>query len=111
MRGLCTPRTPVATGGLRQRRFDSAHPVVLIMLSVVFTLVSAPLTHVGVRYAQSHRRTLLLIAALALLGAGFAVSTIPGGFWSSVYTLLSVYFLACLITPWLDIAWSSRRAG
>ncbi len=81
------------------------------MLSVLLTIVSAVVTHISVRNARGKWRIILLCIALFLLGSAFSLATVPGGFWSGAYTLASVYFVACLITPWIGLLWRSRVAA
>ncbi|WP_116364602.1 hypothetical protein [Parahaliea mediterranea] len=79
--------------------------------AITATLLAAALTHVAVRYCQGMARGL----ALGLAGAGFAVACwfgayTLGGFWASFYTLLSLYFLACIAAPWVDLLARRYRA-
>jgi hypothetical protein len=53
--------------------------------------------------------------ALGLLSWAFYLGPALGGFWSGFYVLLSAYFLACMLMPWIDLAVPrtgvKRRAG
>lgn len=79
------------------------------MLSIVLTIVSAILMHIGVRNTQKRNRIKLVAASTALLLIGFSVSTLPGGIWSSMYTLMALFFVTCMLTPWFTLFWSLRR--
>jgi predicted branched-subunit amino acid permease len=81
------------------------------VLSVLLTIVSAGLTHISVRKTHGMQRTMVFCMALLLFGGAVSLSAIPGGTWSGAYTLLSVYFIACLLTPWMDLLWKSYRAA
>lgn len=71
--------------------------------NTALVLVSALLTFLGVRYAAGLLRKAFLGAALCC----FALSTFAieahGGFWPRLYTLSSIYFLVCIVLPWLDL--------
>ena len=80
------------------------------MFSLLITVGAAACTHIGLRHAAGLKRAALLALVCVLLAMAFSASTIPGGYWSGVYTLLSGYFLACLITPWIELLWTKHRA-
>lgn len=63
---------------------------------------SAILTHLGVRASGRFRRGALFVGALLLLCSAFFFGAALGGFWAGFYTLLSVYFLTTVITPWIS---------
>lgn len=77
--------------------------------SVFLATFSAILMHCSVRYAAGPRRRALIAAGLATIGVAFYFGTALGGFWPGIYTLVSVFFLATVVTPWLDLYWRKRR--
>jgi hypothetical protein len=77
-------------------------------LSVFLTLIAAAVLHCCVRYLASIWRVLSLLAVIAMLTG--AVALHAGGTWSAIYTLLSLFILACVAMPWLDFWWRKRRA-
>ena len=81
------------------------------MLSILFVTFAGVLTHVGVRHAQGSSRIVLFGFALGSLAAAIHLSSVAGGFWSGVYTLLALYFTVCMATPWFALFWRNRRAA
>lgn len=82
-----------------------------MLSSVLMTILSATMTHVSVRRVSGYGRAwLLCIAGLLLVGA-ILVGSIPGGLWAAVFTVVSLYFLACMTTPWVEMLWRLRRAA
>ena len=79
-------------------------------LSLMLTCLAAALTHLCVRYAAGAVRRGLFAIALLTLAAAVYWGTAFGGFWPGFYTLLSVYFLACIVTPWIDLYLARCRA-
>lgn len=75
-----------------------------VLTSLLLVAVAAVASHVGVRYAHGAGRLALLLLAMALLGWAFQPGRALGGFWPGVYALLSAYFLAWIVMPWLDLA-------
>ncbi|MEM7705014.1 MAG: hypothetical protein AAF358_05645 [Pseudomonadota bacterium] len=71
-------------------------------MSIALAVASAVFTHLGVRHAASRVRSAFLAAALAAISVGFWFGEALGGFWPGFYTLLSVYFLTTVITPWVS---------
>jgi hypothetical protein len=77
--------------------------------SIVLSIFAAALSHVCVRHAAGVRRYGLLGLAVIALGFSFHFGRALGGLWVGIYTLVSIYFLACMTTPWLELAWRQRR--
>lgn len=75
----------------------------LAWCSLLLAIAAACLSHICVRYCTVGKRRGLCFTIVTLLGASFYCGTALGGFWSGFYTLLSVYFLACIAVPWLDL--------
>ncbi|MEL7043605.1 MAG: hypothetical protein AAGL66_01100 [Pseudomonadota bacterium] len=71
--------------------------------STVLVLVSALLTFLGVRYAAGPQRKGYLGAALFCFVLSIFAFAADSGFWPRLYTLSSIYFLACIALPWLDL--------
>ncbi|MEM7080284.1 MAG: hypothetical protein AAF513_16815 [Pseudomonadota bacterium] len=80
------------------------------VLSIILTICAAGLTHVAVRYVTGMKRLLLIVCGLLSLALAFAYGDALGGFWPGIYTLISVFFLVTVITPWLDYFWRRYRA-
>lgn len=81
-----------------------------ILFSLILTIAAAVLAHAAVRYAQARKRAVLAGLALVALAAGMYYGDVLGGFWPGVYTLLSVFFLTTVITPWVDYLVRQRFA-
>lgn len=81
------------------------------LLSMGLAVVSAALSHICVRHMHGKGRCILFVFALVSLGAAFVLGKDMGGLWVGIYTLVSIYFLVCMLMPWLDLAWERRRAG
>ncbi|MEO0438170.1 MAG: hypothetical protein AAF098_14825 [Pseudomonadota bacterium] len=83
----------------------------MYILAIALTIVASLLTHVGIRDLTGGRRQVSLIGGLAVfllackLAAGF------DGFWSGFYTMLSVYFMGCIGSPWLVFWWKERSSA
>tara|TARA_R110002049_G_scaffold232354_1_gene404899 strand:+ start:3869 stop:4045 length:177 start_codon:yes stop_codon:yes gene_type:complete len=58
---------------------------------------------------------MVLGIVLGLLSWALCLGPALGGFWAGFYVLLSAYFLACMLMPWIDLAVRrvevKRRAG
>ncbi|MEM1112746.1 MAG: hypothetical protein AAGI11_12620 [Pseudomonadota bacterium] len=83
----------------------------MLALSLILTIAAGVLSHVGVRLMQGVQRVLVFLVALACLGLAFSITILPGGYWSGVYALLSLYILVCSLTPWIALLWRRNRAG
>ncbi|MEM0953399.1 MAG: hypothetical protein AAGI24_04590 [Pseudomonadota bacterium] len=79
-------------------------------ISVVLALSAAVASHVCVRNVQGRARQATFVVAMGCLGLSFYFGRALGGLWTGVYTLLSIYFLACMMTPWLALAWERYHA-
>ncbi len=82
-----------------------------VFLSIMLAVLSAGLCHLCVRHCRGSRAWAVLLAALLCLGLSFYLGQAFGGLWAGIYTLLSVYFMACIVTPWLELWWERHRAG
>lgn len=78
-------------------------------LSIALVAVAAALTLYAMRYGQDRRRAPLLGAATALVILPAFADTGFGGFWPSLYTLLTAYFLFCILMPWIELGWRRRQ--
>lgn len=78
------------------------------MLSLVLSALAAVLLHSCIRYSQGLSRACLLVAVIVLLG--IAITEYPRGLWVAIYVQLSVFMLACIAMPWLDVCWRNARA-
>lgn len=74
-----------------------------IFISLLLVTGAAVLSHVSVRYSRGVPRLFLFVLILTLLSIAFDLGQVFGGSWSGIYTLLSAYFLACILMPLLDI--------
>lgn len=79
--------------------------------SVLLAAAAAIITHVAVRYAATRRRTVLLAVAALTFALALYVGRALGGFWAGAYTLMSVYFLTCIATPWVEYLLRQRHVG
>lgn len=52
----------------------------------------------------------LLLLSGTTLGSSFLSGDALGGFWPGAYTVLSVFFLACIAMPWADLALEQYHA-
>ncbi|MEM9532400.1 MAG: hypothetical protein AAGA23_15900 [Pseudomonadota bacterium] len=77
---------------------------------ILLTVISATVIHISVRYLTKARRLGLFALGLLCLALAFNLGEAFGGFWPGVYTLLSVFFLATVVTPWIDF-WLRERRG
>lgn len=82
----------------------------MVAFSVALAVAASVLTYTSVRYARGPRRRLALGLALALFSGGLYIGVGRGGFWTGFYSLLAVYFLSCILLPWLAL-WYRQRHG
>ncbi|MEM6485294.1 MAG: hypothetical protein AAF662_09955 [Pseudomonadota bacterium] len=78
-------------------------------VAISLSVVAAGLTHAGVRAVNSTKRRLLSAFALVMLGAGLWFGRSFGGFWPGFYTILSIYFLTTVVTPWIVFLYERRH--
>ncbi|MEM7097701.1 MAG: hypothetical protein AAF541_05525 [Pseudomonadota bacterium] len=78
------------------------------IFSIFLAVASAVVTHWSVRNFQGTTRLGLFAFSMALLGLSFVWGNALGGFWPGVYTLISIYFLTTVATPWLHLYWERR---
>lgn len=76
---------------------------------VLLAAAAAALAHLAVRHAQGPKQLGLLASAIVALCLSFYWGSALGGFWPGVYTLLSVFFLAACLTPWIELLVTQRR--
>lgn len=69
-------------------------------LAILMAILAAILTHLSVRSETTAIRRQLFLLALLTFGVGSWLGKSLGGFWPGFYTLVSVYCLATIITPW-----------
>lgn len=77
---------------------------VTVIFSVSLSVASAAFCHIGVRHLEGSQRLWLLLLSATALGSSLLMGDALGGFWPGAYTLLSVFFLACIAMPWADLA-------
>ncbi|MEM8983842.1 MAG: hypothetical protein AAGC71_12500 [Pseudomonadota bacterium] len=78
--------------------------------SILLTLVAAGAMHISVRYAVGRRRLAWFGGSLIALALAFSLGTVFGGVWPGIYTVIAIFFLATMVSPWLDL-WLSERRG
>ncbi|MFT6757535.1 MAG: hypothetical protein ACJA0M_001415 [Chitinophagales bacterium] len=74
------------------------------IINISLIVWAAICSHVCVRYSKGSQRTIWLLMVLAALSLSFYLGRYSNdGFWPSFYTSISIYFLGCIATPWLDL--------
>ncbi|MEM6544608.1 MAG: hypothetical protein AAF680_06875 [Pseudomonadota bacterium] len=83
----------------------------MFILAIILTVMSSLLTHVGIRDLTGGRRQVSLLAASVVFLFACNLASAFDGYWSGFYTMLSVYFMGCILSPWLVFRWKGRSGA
>ena len=101
--------TRLASGEIESPNSHLEMPALAAAISIILAISAAVASHVCVRNVQGRARLLTFGLALGCLGLSFYFGRAMGGLWTGIYTLLSIYFLVCMMTPWLALAWEKHH--